>query len=69
MMNWICQLRCKGKIVLAMLKRVATLAKVFSCFTSLHISNLSSIVKTILFHFLTAAVAIASSARKLECDH
>ena len=28
MMNWICQLRCKGKIVLAMLKRVATKLKV-----------------------------------------
>ena len=45
-----------------MLKRVATLAKVFPCFTSLH-------TKTILFLFLTAAVVIASSARKLECDH
>ena len=50
------------RIVLAMLKRVATLAKVFPCFTSLHISNLSSIIKTILFLFLTAAVAIARNS-------
>ena len=73
MMNWtkLCffDLSTKMQIVLAMLERVATLAKVFPCFTSLHISNLSSIVKRIIFLFLTAAVAIASSARKLECDH